>query len=304
MSFSDMMSSARGPGVIGTLLALVVMAIFVMLFVFAFDDRFQGGGQSIESVIKQQAREIDSYTYDIAEHQKILSEFPILIRNSKELESQKRENDILGARIHELHQKVGSAKADLAESIATLEGYKDQYRAFVRGKAKGEVIESLEIQGGIVYKNVSIREVTPIGIQIRHEAGHKRIAYEYLPEAMQDYFQFDSKQKAEAIANEQAEWDGHSNAVLAAKDISAKQAAETAELQETESRNKNKQLLIVYESRCHSLSNEISSLENAIMAEMRKKGIRKTSEMNERLAAKKSELTALRANIAKLRDGQ
>jgi hypothetical protein len=38
MSFSDLMQSGRGPGVIGMLLALVVLVGFGLLFMFAFDE--------------------------------------------------------------------------------------------------------------------------------------------------------------------------------------------------------------------------------------------------------------------------
>ena len=58
MSFSDMMSSGRGPGVIGMVMALIVLLGFGLLFMFAFDEGLQGGSQSIQSVIAQQAKHI------------------------------------------------------------------------------------------------------------------------------------------------------------------------------------------------------------------------------------------------------
>ncbi len=51
----------------------------------------------------------------------------------------------------------------------TFADYKDEYRAYARGKAKGETIETLETLTGVIYHNAIIREVTAIGIQIRHD---------------------------------------------------------------------------------------------------------------------------------------
>jgi hypothetical protein len=72
MSFSDMMSSGRGPGVIGMLMALVVLVGFGVLFMFATDEGFQGGDQSIESIIKHQAGDIESLKGGIANGMKSL----------------------------------------------------------------------------------------------------------------------------------------------------------------------------------------------------------------------------------------
>ena len=45
------MSSARGPGVIGMIMALIVLLGFGVLFMFAFDEDLQGGGQTIEALV-------------------------------------------------------------------------------------------------------------------------------------------------------------------------------------------------------------------------------------------------------------
>lgn len=225
MSFSDLMSSARGPGVIGTLMALAVMAIFVMFFIFAFDERFQGGGKSIQSIIAQQAQEIDFTQSGVDEGLKTQSEIPALILDNKALGRLQRENESIKSRIVALGNDIESRKAELSLNYAALENYKNQYRAVVRGKAKGELIGVLKTQKGDVYNNVNIREVTAIGIQIRHEEGQRRIPYEDLPEAMQNYYQFDVKQKVEAVAKEQAILSEHEAAVSVALNEFDQQAA-------------------------------------------------------------------------------
>lgn len=295
-----MMSSARGPGVIGTLMALAVMAIFVMFFIFAFDDRFQGGGKSIQSVIARQAQDIDSIKIGIAEGQKTLSGFPALIANSKELGRLKRENEALATRMASLGSSVESETAEISHKNQAFEEYKDRYRALVRGKARGETIEVLETRTGAIYKNVNIREVTAIGIQIRHEAGQKRIPFEELPEAMKDYYQFDAEQKAEALAKEQAAWNEHESAVAAADVASVQQAADRIEMDKRASKDKARQSLAIKESRIRSLDDEIKDLENAIQREGYKK-ISRAPQMRAQLAQKQGELSTLRADVAKLR---
>lgn len=296
MSFSEMMSSARGPGVIGTAMALAVMAIFVLLFIFAFDERFQGGRQSIHSVIAQQELDLANYRSSIADGEKSLARLPALASNAKDLTRLNRENRAQEENIVTLRKNIESAKEDVETRNSAFEGYKDQYRGFVRNKAKGETMETLETLGGVTYKNVNIREVTAIGIQIRHDEGQKRIPYEELPEAMKDHFQFDASQKAAALAKEQETWNEHEAAVSA----SDKQAGEHANKSSEDSKAKYVRMLAVKEARVTSLGDEIRSLEAAIQREGLK-GISRAPEMRERLAAKQSELSALRSDIARLR---
>lgn len=296
MSFSEMMSSARGPGVIGTLMALAVMAIFVILFVFAFDERFQGGSQSIQSVIAQQAFEIDNYQSGISDGQKVLANLPALAKNAKELARLNRDNVAFTGNIETMGKNIELAKAEVAERMKAFEAYKEKYRDFVRGKAKGETMETLETQSGVIYKNVNIREVTAVGMQIRHDEGQKRIPYEELPEAMQDHFQFDAKQKALALAKEQELWNEHESAVIA----SEKQTGEQSKKSVESSKAKQVQMLAMKEARATNLAEEIVLLEMAIRKEGQK-GISRAPEMRERLAGKQRELSALRIDLARLR---
>jgi hypothetical protein len=296
MSFSEMMSSARGPGVIGTLMALGVMAIFVILFIFAFDERFQGGAQSIQSVIAQQAMDIDSYQSNISDGQKVLVNLPVLTKNANELARLIRQNDGDAGKMETMGKDMDAAKAEVANRSEAFEAYKDRYRQFVRSNARGEIMESLETQSGAIYKNVNIREVTAVGIQIRHDEGQRRIPYEELPESMQDRFQFDAKQKAAALTKEQELWNEHESAVAASK----KQTGELATKSMESSKVKQAQMLVIKEARATNLTEEIRLLEMAILREGQK-GISRAPEMRERLAAKQRELSALRSDLTRMR---
>lgn len=300
MSFSEMMESSRGPGVIGMLLALVVMAIFVMLFIFAFDEKFQGGGKSIESVIADQAREINDVKTAISEAEKQLTDVPAIKTRINELAVLKRENQSRASGIEGLVSGIEAAKEQISSLTRDSEAYKDKYRAMVRGKAKGETMERLETRDGKVYLNVTVREVSAIGIQIMHDGGLKRVPYEQLPESMVDRFQFDAKQKAAAIAKEEEERAQHDSAVSTAK------AAETQGLEEkrkNEAEARKEAMardLAVRQSRIMSMRREINTLENAIQSESLK-SISRAPQMRNQLARKQRELSELEADVARMR---
>jgi chromosome segregation ATPase len=225
MSFSDMMSSGRGPGVIGMVMALVVLLGFGLLFMYASDES-ERGGQSIESLISHQAKEIDGHQATIIYEQKKLEQAPLLISNSQELTRLKREIQSLKNDSSNLAKRVEKGKSEIALKIQALADYKNEYRAYARSKAKGETIAKLETLTGVVYNDVIIREVTAIGIQIRHADGQKRIPFEDLPEAMKDHFQFDPKQKEQAVAEESANRDVHEAAVAVADDLAGQKMDE------------------------------------------------------------------------------
>lgn len=298
MSFSDLMSSARGPGVIGMLLALVVLIGFGVLFVFAFDEGAQGG-QSIESFIAQQAKEIDSIKTGIERGEKELAKLPARQAAEKALTATKREIQFQAAKIDSLKKGVISANEDITEKNQQFDNYKNEYRTHIRGKAKGETLEKLTTLDGTVYESVKIREITPIGIQIAHSGGQKRIAYESLPREMQDLYQFDPKQKTEALAAENADHARHESDVSAAEAAANEQAMAQKQKDAELAREKAKQNLVRVKARIEVLKDEIKRLEEAIPRESLK-SISNAPQMRQQLDAKKRSMSALIAEAAKL----
>lgn len=234
MSFSDLMSSGRGPGVIGMVMALIVLLGFGALFMFAFDEGMQGADRSIESIIREQSRDIGHLQHGIQDGKTRLELTPGRLGAMRELSLLKRITQTQHDRIAELTAEVASAEAGMVDDLAKVEAYKDRYRAQVRSAAKGSEIKELQTTRGITYKNVNIREVTAIGIQIRHEDGQKRIPFEDLPEEMQDHFQFDPSQKAQALVEENQTREEHEAeaavANVAANEQMAQQRAKDAAL--------------------------------------------------------------------------
>ncbi len=262
MSFSDLMSSGRGPGVIGMVLALIVLLGFGLLFMFATDEGNQGADQSIESVIARNATEIESYQNRIAEGEKRLATAPARLAADRALTSLNRDNKFLADQSTQLQQRISEAKEALAAAEQTFEDYKNHYRAHVRGKAKGEAMDELATRTGEVYKNVNIREVTAVGIQIRHDEGQKRIPFEDLPQEMVDYYQFDPNQKQAALAEEQESRGQHDAAVAVANAAAEQQMALQREKQAEENRRKMVEAIAAKTAQIELLKVEINGLEN------------------------------------------
>ncbi len=309
MSFSEMMSSARGPGVIGMILGLMVLLGFGCLFMLAFDEGFQGG-KSIGSVIARQREEIANYQEGITNGQQALDKSPALLKNSDELDRLQRGSKLRQDNITQLITRIANAKTDIANRLKVYENYKDDYRAYARGKAKGESIDKLETVTGAVYKNVTIREVTAVGIQIRHDDGQKRIPFEELPQAMKDRFQFDPSQKVKALADEAAARSVHEAAVAVADGLADQQAAKDRAKGVEENHQKVLQTIAIKEAEIVSLKQDIISLRQDMSrasseaSSARAAGhihIDRTSNVGDSIQSKQNRIAAVQAEINQLK---
>lgn len=297
MSFTDLMSSERGPGVIGMMMGLFVLLGFGVLFVFAFDEGSQGGDHSIESVIRHQTKEIDGFQANIELGKQKLDQAPARIAQARELTRLKRGGQ---EAIVNLTKGIEKRKAAIALQDTAFGDYKDKYRAYVRGKAKGQTIGKLETLNKVVYNDVVIREVNPVGIQIRHADGHKRIPFEDLPETMKDHFQFDPQQKEQALAEESASLNELEAAVVVTNSIADQANAERRFADAELVREKTIRAISSKESRIQALGREIDSLNNSIREEERKP-ISKAPGMRCKVVDNGRAIIELRSQIATLR---
>jgi hypothetical protein len=261
MSFTDLMSSGRGPGVIGALFALVVLLGFGFLFSLASDP---GEDRSLESVVRDQTKEILTKRGFVATGEASLKLAPSRIAEAIELTRLNLEGEIQKKLALTLQSEIAASKAEIEERKTAFEAYKDGYRAFVRGKAKGEIIPVLETLTGVIYKNANIREVTAIGIQVRHDDGQKRIPFEELPAEMRDYYQFDPAQKEKAAANEARVRDQHEAAVVASDELIDRELAKQKAANAIAAKEKNRLGIIAKQAQVNNLKSEISDLEQQI----------------------------------------
>lgn len=312
MSFIEMMESGRGPGVIGMVLALIVLLGFGTLYIFVFDESLQGGTGTIEYAIRQQRSEIDSLRDNIKRGEEELKKFPEFELASKELKSMSSSNRLREGEIDGKRKNLENANAQLAEVEKAFESYKNQYREFIRTKAKGQVFAEL-VTAKEKFQNVTIREVTPIGVQIRHDGGLKRIPYEELPLELQDLYQFDKKQMAEALANETKQRSTHEAEAAAADVVAAKLLEEQKAKSAAASLKKRETDLANFELKAAALQAELKALSedrtraSADAAAARASGkmiLDKTGNIDREISAKRSRLAALNAEIIRLKSAR
>lgn len=245
-------------------LALIVLVGFGLLFMFAFDEGFQGGAMTIESEISTQAKDIDSYVARIAEGTRRLEVAPGRVVVAKELGRAKRESVSLTEQIASLKTGVEAGKAAILAKGAEWETYKDRYREYIRQKSKGEDLAKLETRDGSVYSNVNIREVTAIGIQIRHDNGFTRIAFEDLSDEMQDHYQFDPSQKEAAVAAEADARALHEAAAAVANSEADQQMAAQRAKDDAEAKEKIQRSILEKQEQIASATREIGNYEREI----------------------------------------
>jgi hypothetical protein len=299
MSFTDLMQSGRGPGLIGMLLGLLVLAGFGILFMFVFDEGMQGADQSIDSIIRRQSDDIKRLRSHLSEESRTMELASARQAQQKALRELDRENQFRDAQAVTLKNDIGKAQAKHDELVASFEAYKDEYRAFVRAKAKGESIPRLETRKGEVYEGVIFREVSAVGIQVLHSGGQKRIPFEDLPQDLQDRFQFDAGQKAAALAREEEIHKEHESAVAASDAAVSEKAAEDRMKAEEEARQRAVLAIASGKRRIEAIREEIKHLREDIVREAAKP-ISQAPQMRIKLANKERDLVNLTREVSRL----
>lgn len=89
-----------------------------------------------------------------------------------------------------------------ALEVARLQKELERSRDKARSEAVGTKMDGLQTLDGKSYTNVEIREASAIGISIRHDSGVARVSYDNLPQAMQERYHFDPKEKEDALVRE------------------------------------------------------------------------------------------------------
>lgn len=278
-------------------IALLVLLGFGILFTFAFDEDLQGSDQSIESVVRHQQREIDGYLEGVKNREDRLAAVQQNLIVSSELEATTRQMRLREATLTGLNESLATSKQAVISEKEAFEGYKEDYRAHVRTKAVGEVMEELTTVTGEVYKKVEIREVTPIGIQIRHEDGQKRISFEDLSDEWKERFQFDPKKKEDALAAENEMQVKHDTAVAVASQSFEKEQADAKAQKAIERKKEAARSITALKMRNKQLNSEITALENGLRNQS---GIKRTSEVQAVIRTKREQVASVLAEIERL----
>lgn len=291
-------------------IALFVLIGFGLLFMFASDDGGPGGGRSIEAVIRDQTKNLDGYERSVEVGKARLSSAPALAAAADSLRRAESEIASLKERATGLTAEIAAEKEALAAKSEEFADYKNRYRDFVRSKAEGSSMPMLVTSDGAKYEKVEIREVTAVGMQIRHSNGFKRIPFEVLPDDLKDYYQFDPDQKEDALALEAKAHSQHLAAVKVAGAQEDKANAEQRQRDQEEAKGKLRQDIAVKEAGLVSLASDITGLQNDLnreaseAASARAAGrmhVSKSNRINSRIRGKQNQMSALRSDIARMR---
>ncbi|RYD56574.1 MAG: hypothetical protein EOP83_21300, partial [Verrucomicrobiaceae bacterium] len=213
MGFSDLLSSSRGPGIIGTLLALLVLVGFGTLYMFVFDEGMQGGKKTIAAVIRDQDMEIDSNKIQIQNAKDRLADAEAAKARAKEANELTNRNEVLTKQVEELTAARNAASEAVTQATADWEKYKDEYRESEWASAVGDKMPDIKTAGGEVFSGVEIKSVDHTGVRISHSGGAKTIKPEDLPQDLYDRFQFDMAKKEAMEKQENEIFKGHANNV-------------------------------------------------------------------------------------------
>jgi hypothetical protein len=309
------MSTGRGPGFIGMLMALVVLAGFGLLYVFVLDAEASQGA-SVETIIKNQEYDIEAYKAQIADYSVVTDTIPIIEEISSKLETLKKSAPEREAKVATLRENLSGLEKSFKDTAAAFTSYKEQYRSMVRNKAVGEQLEQLALKSGNVYKKVEIREVSSVGIQIRHEDGQKRVPFEELPEEMQERFQFDSVEKDKQLAQELENLKRHEGLVDPAPESApGKDVAESKGTEEGDAARKKQikkaindmEIRIARARTEYSVLHSDASMADADAADGRRNSrtvANRSAGIRAKMQAKQSEISALMRQLAALKSAR
>ncbi len=187
--FDDLLTSSRGPGVIGTFLAVIVLAGFCGLGMMVLNS--DPVGPTPEAQVAKLKDRIIEYNEKITDKEAELAtyeNFQALVpqRNIQQKQSEMREQ-----RLSALQAKLIEEESQLEDLGNSFEEYKNDYRKNERLIARGEVIDLSEVKG-TRFKNAEILSVNALGMRVGIASGPKNISYGELPESLQDRFQFNA----------------------------------------------------------------------------------------------------------------
>ncbi|WP_035615277.1 hypothetical protein [Haloferula sp. BvORR071] len=199
--FDDLFISYRGAGVIGTCMAVFVLASVIGLSLFAFDPSLSGigGHESNAAVIARQEKEIGHLTHDLEDAEKNYYESG---RLADEINRNSARQNAADAKLKEITAKLDQTQAALTCLQTRGVAYAKAYRQQVREKAVGEVLPTMDLPGGRHLEAAVVKKVDPAGIQVSFRDGSIRIMAMDLPEKVRERFQFDSEEMEAFLESE------------------------------------------------------------------------------------------------------
>lgn len=273
--FDDIFSSSRGPGVIGTLLALVILVGFGSLYMFVFDEGLQGGEKSIQSIIRDQEAQIGNLNAGIKANEASIVQSKEREKLTSDVVSLERQLKLREPRLTELAEQMQATQKLIDSTAAEWEKYKAQYRSAERARAIGEKFPELITKSGKTYKNITITKFDDRRMTIMSETGSTGIEWTELPDTFVDRFQFTKELASAKVAAETVITEGMATAAKIST-LKESLAYKKTQLQTIDSTFQQASADIAQaNNRINAHQNNITQLRGQIAAEVNKKGVRK-----------------------------
>ena len=205
-----MLSPDDNSGIVYFLVGIIVIVLAAVGLSLVVDQRFR-----FSSGVGTLKRELAVQTEEISE----LTLRRDLLSSTLEGESAKRRPSLGGrqeamatvaaltARKSELRKLESSLREEISKLTETFTSYRGNYREKTRAKAIGQEIGNLSIRGGREYHQVTITQVTDVGLEIRHEHGIARIQAPDLDPEWQDRFQWSDEERRARLKKESDDLD-------------------------------------------------------------------------------------------------
>lgn len=299
MSLSDFLSSSRGPGLVGLVLAIVVLAGFVLLGTLTLDERFQGGGKSMEGMARENESEISLLKTQLQAMKEKLAEYAVRHQQTAQLtELNIKIEQAKGAHAMTM-EKLAQANAEADNIEEQMQDYKARYREHIRAEAVGTTMDKLTTLNGTTYEQVKISSVSAIGVNILHNSGSCRISYEDLPAAMQEHYQFEAEEAEMLQRRENDQKIQHALSIEATKRSVERQQQQKLVERKTREGDERQRAIAQLASRISSLNSSINNMQNQIVQESYK-GISRAPQMREKLETLKQSKTQLESKLNQL----
>lgn len=143
----------------------------------------------VESQLESQTVALERVTERHQRKQVELEKFRGYAAIAKELEQVALKLEEAKKTLATLEERKTAAGDRISEVQLAFEDYRDQYRKAEREAAKGEVLD-LSSTKGEGYSACEVLGVSPLHLRVRRPNGAEGIAFQELPKAIQDRFQF------------------------------------------------------------------------------------------------------------------
>ena len=197
--------SSDQSGMVGFLVGIIVLVFVGIGFSVVVDKRFKfsSGKAEIEHILTSEKHQLEALRRqaEVARRDFHETSQPLLDQPA-ELERLKRVTSASAERLQELRGQRETLKDSIEAETSSFADYRTTFRKQARQAAAGEKLAQLEVIGGKVFHDVTIRRVTAAGLEVVHSQGVLLLGPGDLADSWHQRFQWDAEETANAFNGE------------------------------------------------------------------------------------------------------